>query len=441
MLTFIRKTYFIWILMFSSCSQNGPAGLFKKASPHEQYASKLRDAGLTQTALGRQWLGAAEGCLEKPLTVSTPYKETGYFPANQVSATALRFQATKGTRIDINFNKKPMKGFTVYIDLWEDRDDQDKRLLAYADTNGTPFHHEVNDNDAFYILRLQPELLSGGEYTLTITSGPSLAFPVPNGKMQSFWGAARDAGTRQHEGIDIFAPRNSPALAAADGVIRRVGTNKLGGNIVFLQPHKKNYSIYYAHLDTQLVVAGQTVSVGDTLGLVGDTGNARGGAPHLHLGLYGNGGAIDPFHYINPVITKPAAISSDLSLLGKASRTSALTKLLEGPSKSSTSITSLPSNTFVHILSASAAWYKVALPDGREGFLPSNHIRNLSNSIERYRLHADTPLLDEPADVTVSKKTLKQGDKLSVHARFDDYIYVRLGEIDGWIKTQKAASL
>lgn len=441
MLTSIRKTYFIWILIFSSCSQNGPAGLFKKLSPHEQYAGKLRDAGLLQTALGHEWLSAAEKSLEAPLAISTPYKETGYFPADQAVATALRFQATRGSKINIDFSKKPLKDFTVFIDLWEDREGQDKRLLAYADTNGAPFHHEVDDNDAFYILRLQPELLSAGEYTLTITSGPSLTFPVPKGKMQSFWGAARDAGARQHEGVDIFAPRRSPAVAAADGVIRRVGTNKLGGKVVFLQPHKKNYSIYYAHLDTQLVTSGQTVSAGDTLGLVGDTGNARGGAPHLHLGIYGNRAAIDPFHYINPTVKKPAEISSNLSVLGKASRTRVMTRLQAGPSKSAGSIASLESDTFVRILSASASWYKVALPDGREGYLPSNHVKALNTSLERYRVTTDTPLLDGPADATGSKRTLKQGDNLSVHARFDEYMYVKLGELDGWIKTEKAANL
>jgi len=441
MLSSIRKTCFLWLLVLGSCSQNGPAGLFKKISPHEQYASNLRDAGLIQTALGREWLAAAEKSLQNPLTVSIPYRETGYFPASQAMATALRFPAARGTKISIDFSKKPLKGFTVYIDLWEDREGEDKRLLAYADTNGTAFHHEVDDNNAFYILRLQPELLSAGEYTLTITSGPSLAFPVPNGKMQSFWGAARDAGARQHEGIDIFAPKRTPALAAADGVVRRVGTNNLGGKVVFLHPDKKDFSIYYAHLDTQLVSAGQTVKVGDTLGLVGNTGNARGGSPHLHLGIYGNGGAIDPFHFINPVVKKPATISSKLTALGKAYRTSTASKLYIGPSRSAASVAPLEANTFVRILSASSSWYKVSLPDGREGYLPSGNVKALENSLNRYRITADSPLLDKPDDATGSKKTLAPGDDLLVYARFNDYMYVRLGELDGWVKTAKAAGL
>lgn len=441
MLLLIRKTYFLWLLALCSCSQNGPAGLFRKVSPHEQYAANLRDAGLLQTALGRDWLAAAEKSLHNPLTVSVPYKETGYFPASQAMATALRFQASRGTKISIDFSKKPLKGFTVYIDLWEDREGQDKRLLAYADTNGSPFHHEVDDNDAFYILRLQPELLSAGEYTLTITSGPSLAFPVPGGKMQSFWGATRDAGARQHEGIDIFASRGSPALAAADGVVRRVGVNNLGGKVVFLRPEKKDFSVYYAHLDTQLVAAGQTVRQGDTLGLVGNTGNARGGPAHLHLGIYGNGGAIDPFHFINPAVKKPADISSQLRALGRAYRTTSAAKLFIGPSRSAATVAALEANTFVHVLSASSSWYKVALPDGRDGYISSGNVRALENSLDNYRVTAESPLLDKPDDFTGSKKMLSPGDNLQVYARFQNYMYVRSGELDGWVKTTKAAGL
>lgn len=427
--------------MLSACSQNGPAGLFRKVSPHEQYGNNLRDAGLTQTALGRDWLSAAARSLENPLTVSIPYRETGYFPATQAMATALRFQAPRGSKISIDFSKKPLEGFTIYIDLWEEREGQEKQLLAYADTSGAPFHHEVDDNDAYYILRVQPELLSAGEYTLNISSGPSLAFPVPNGKMQSFWGAARDGGARQHEGVDIFAPRHTPALAAANGVVRRVGTNNLGGKVVFLHPEKRNFSLYYAHLDSQLVSEGQRVNVGDTLGLVGTTGNARGGAPHLHLGIYGNGGAIDPYPYVNPVVKKPAAVHSDISALGKTYRTSGPAKLLSGPASGATTRASLTAGTFLHILSASSTWYKVALPDGLEGYLPSKNVTALGKSIDRHKLPVASPLLDKPDDSRGSKATLASGETLPVYARFKDYMYVRHGELDGWIKTTKAAGL
>jgi hypothetical protein len=65
--------------------------------------------------------------------------------------------------------------------------------------------------------------------------------------------------------------------------------------------------LYYAHLDKQLVRAGQRVRAGDTLGLVGNTGNARTTAPHLHFGIYRSGqGAVDPLPFVQRAATAPA---------------------------------------------------------------------------------------------------------------------------------------
>src|SRR5690606_2218594 len=114
----------------------------------------------------------------------------------------------------------------------------------------------------------------------------------------SFFGDARDGGGRQHEGIDIFAARHTPVVAAADGVVGRVGNNRLGGKVVWLRPKNRPVNLYYAHLDSQLVTFGQVVNEGDTLGLMGNTGNARTTPPHLHFGVYGPAGAVDPLPFI-----------------------------------------------------------------------------------------------------------------------------------------------
>src|SRR5205085_9197894 len=102
------------------------------------------------------------------------------------------------------------------------------------DTTSTTVQYDV-DKEGNYILRLQPELLKGGEYTLSISTGPTLAFPVTpkvKSSVGSFWGAGRDEGARKHEGIDIFAPRGTALVAAADGVVTRVTENTLGGRVV-----------------------------------------------------------------------------------------------------------------------------------------------------------------------------------------------------------------
>ena len=61
------------------------------------------------------------------------------------------------------------------------------------------------------------------------------------------------------------------------------------------QKHKRAY--YFAHLDSQFVSKGMIVKPGDTLGTVGNTGNARRTMSHLHFGIYKKDGRT-PVDYI-----------------------------------------------------------------------------------------------------------------------------------------------
>jgi len=112
--------------------------------------------------------------------------------------------------------------------------------------------------------------------------------------LRDTWGGARSEG-RRHEGIDIFAKRGTPVLSATEGIVVRVGTNRLGGQVVWVMgPGGQRH--YYAHLDRYAdVEAGMRIEPGTVLGYVGDTGNAKGTPPHLHYGVYDMGGAINPY--------------------------------------------------------------------------------------------------------------------------------------------------
>src|SRR5690606_27632559 len=134
-----------------------------------------------------------------------------------------------------------------------------------------------------------------------IYTQPSLGFPVAgkgNANIQSLWGADRDRGARRHEGVDIFAARGTAVIAVTDGIIVRSGAYGLGGEQVWLRDRLFGISIYYAHLDSIHVYPRQRVEKGDTLGFVGNTGNARTTSPHLHFGIYSRYGAVDPLPYI-----------------------------------------------------------------------------------------------------------------------------------------------
>lgn len=418
-------------LIFSSCKTSIPT-LFGKRSPHEQYGQSLIKAGLMETSLGKSWFAEAEKSLNIPLTVTIPYKETGYFPSEKIRATAIKFDVKRGEKLSITLKKKPLDNFNVYVDLWEVKPNDNKKLLSYADTSGNPFTHEI-DEDGTYLLRLQPELLSAGEYTLTVLNGPSLAFPVKNGRIGSFWGADRDDGFRRHEGVDIFAPKRTPALAAADGTVSRVTVNKLGGKVVFFKPTGKNYTLYYAHLDEQSVTEGQRMQKGDTLGLVGNTGNAMTTSPHLHFGIYTFGGAINPITFINPVAAKPAPISGSLTNLGKYIRNTRSLNLTETTTAKAKPIQELPSNTLLEVVSATDKYYKVVLPDGTPGFISAAFTTNAEIPLRSINIKVDTPLYDNPNVLAARKTTLKQGDDIAVLANLGQFYFVEFGELRGWV--------
>jgi murein DD-endopeptidase MepM/ murein hydrolase activator NlpD len=138
----------------------------------------------------------------------------------------------------------------------------------------------------------------------------ALAMPVRGATLRSVrdtWHAARP-GDRRHEGQDIFAPRGTPVVSSTRGVVTRVGENTLGGKVVFVAGAGAR-SYYYAHLDAwaESLSAGDWVEPGTVLGYTGTTGNARGTPPHLHFGVYGAGGAIDPY----PMLAAGLARASD----------------------------------------------------------------------------------------------------------------------------------
>jgi murein DD-endopeptidase MepM/ murein hydrolase activator NlpD len=99
--------------------------------------------------------------------------------------------------------------------------------------------------------------------------------------------AARGQG-RVHNAIDILAPRGVPVLAAARGRVVRLFESVRGGLTLYQLGPDGETVYYYAHLDGYHpdLEAGHTVQRGDTLGFVGDSGNAAPGNTHLHFAMW-----------------------------------------------------------------------------------------------------------------------------------------------------------
>jgi murein DD-endopeptidase MepM/ murein hydrolase activator NlpD len=107
------------------------------------------------------------------------------------------------------------------------------------------------------------------------------------------YGAPRGGGTRSHQGVDILAPRGTPVVANVAGSVRR-HDNDLGGISYYLEGVDGN-EYYGAHLQAYAGVSGN-VSMGTVIGYVGNTGDARGGATHLHFEIHPGGGrSVNPY--------------------------------------------------------------------------------------------------------------------------------------------------
>lgn len=116
-----------------------------------------------------------------------------------------------------------------------------------------------------------------------------LAIPVAGvraAELKDTWGAARSGG-RAHKGIDIFAARGTPVLAAAEGVIVRRDSSGLGGLSLYERGQDGRTIYYYAHLNGYRagLEEGDLVRRGDVIGYVGSTGNVTG-SPHLHFAVF-----------------------------------------------------------------------------------------------------------------------------------------------------------
>ena len=125
----------------------------------------------------------------------------------------------------------------------------------------------------------------------------SLTLPVSGPVTSGFGYRAHpsDGQTRFHYGLDIGAGEGSEAAAALDGTVAAVGDSTTYGLYVILE-HSGGVKSLYAHLREIRVADGDQVKAGDTVGLVGSSGNATG--PCLHLELIVNGSYVNPSYYL-----------------------------------------------------------------------------------------------------------------------------------------------
>ncbi len=366
----MQKLFFYFsILMLVSCN-SGVKGIFTKKNAREKYEDQVEKL---HPAEAGSWKNAAALALANPLTVPLPYVESGSLYGDSADVSSFRFSVKGGQKVQVKLERTGIP-FTAYTELWQIMPGGTPQLLSLADTTiGNIEHPSLQPGE--YIVRMQPQLKSSGTYKLSLLLAPILGNPIYPGvknNIGSIWGDSRDAGARNHEGIDIFAKKGSYVVAVSDGVVRRIGDGGIGGKVVWLSPNDLNISVYYAHLDTQLVQSGQRVREGDILGTVGNTGNARFTPAHLHFGVYTGYGAVDPLAFVQEVKgVKEPAVSDKLNQWYKAGNS---TKVFPSPEKKNALV--LNDATSLKTQSYSGGFYRVIFQNGIRGFVPESEIKN-----------------------------------------------------------------
>lgn len=342
-------------------------------TPREKYIKELT----TIPEIAEQWQQSYTNALADSLTVALPYAEKGYFRPNQSPAYSYEVTLQEGEvfiaevvtdsisdKVFIDVLKQSGSGW----DLLKRNDDTGHSVAVAAEGSG------------LYKVVLQPELALNSKFTLRLEKKPLYAlFPVAgktNKDIGSFWGVDRDGGKRRHEGIDIFAKRGTPVVAVTDGYISYTGERGLGGKQVWQRDGAFGANIYYAHLDSIKASQGMRVKTGDTLGFVGNTGNARTTPPHLHFGIY-RGGAVNPLPFVYKTQSTdaekmPYSFRSEKLLVKSAAN------LRMSPSTKSVKVGSVTEQQTVTLLGQHNDWLHISTTQGKRAFL---HKSLISKSI------------------------------------------------------------
>jgi len=413
---------------------------YQPTHAHDAYRHSLDQAGLAETALGRDWIAASKKALNAPITISTPFEEIFYLDPAEAFAVGYRFDVIRGHRIEVDVDVQGLETGRLFIDLFRVRGVSSEKWgrVASADTEENRLEFEPRRN-AQYVVRLQTELLRGGRCRVTIRNVAALVFPVAGYDSRSIgsgFGASRDGGRRRHHGVDVFAPRHTSVIAASRAYVVYVGDDPTGGRVIWLKDSKRSLHIYYAHLQKYDVKRHTWVESGQVIGTVGNTGNARTTPPHLHFGTYEIGyGPIDPIDYITQHKGEILPLTADLDALGHWMRAqeSPLNVNISYDLRSER-IASLGLHSPMKVMAASGNKYRVLLPDDRSGYVLADSVESSNDTLEQKTSLFQNDLRDAPKEDAASVESIGAGEEFSVLAKFEEFWFVKTAEgRRGWL--------
>ncbi|WP_345765832.1 MULTISPECIES: M23 family metallopeptidase [Chryseobacterium] len=365
----LKRIFFLSLIIFAvtTCKELKIPGKIFEASERVRYERSYSGAD----SLMVQWKNSFSSAIANRLTIGESNAFTFFADQPQQDAVGYSLELKQGDLLVIEATGV-VPQTKIFVDVFEPDTDAGKAKSKILE-NGR--FTRFTESSGLHKVVIQPDIGYRNTFELKIYTQPSIAFPVAgkgNRDVQSFWGASRDGGGRSHEGVDIFASRGTPVVAVTDGVITRTGNQGLGGKQVWLRDGILGNSYYYAHLDSILTEGGRQIRTGDTLGRIGNTGNAAGGPTHLHFGIYTTGGAVDPYPYIRK---RPVQASGATAKIPEEKVIKAGTNLRSGPGTKYESLTFISNKIPVKILTATGLWYHVKMADNQEGFVQRERLQ------------------------------------------------------------------
>lgn len=362
-------------IFFTSCKEEiqKAADVFVKPTAREAYERTFSK----NDSLLLYWKKAFENSKRDNIQITLPYSESGVFSEENFNVYSYNIQLKEGERLVVEVEKQPDSA-SVFIDLFQAKTDslQSFKLLKSSEDKKSILSQEI-ETSGFYKIVIQPEMKRELPFILRIYSEPMYLFPVSGGNnksVKSFWADPRDAGGRSHEGVDIFAAKGTPVVAVSDGRIESTGERGLGGKQVWLRDGLFGKRVYYAHLDSIAVITGKRVKTGDTLGFVGNTGNAKTTPPHLHFGIYRKKGAVNPFPYIR--LTDIQQVK-DTSKFVRGTILKNKADLRKGPASVFEQLATLKKNDTVLVLGKNQNWFHIQTSDSLKGFINQSFLKEL----------------------------------------------------------------
>ena len=347
------------ILVFKNCQSVRDS--FFPPAPRELYARSFSDNEINFI----NWNLAFERAKQDSLQVTLPFEFNGQM-MNSRSAIQFDFQMHEGRKYTLDISNVDTHAL-FFVDLYK-LNSGSLNNVSESQYQGMPIPLEIRNSGDFRLV-VQKNLGPPSPINIIIYSEARLAFPVAgkdNRAIQSFWGAPRDGGKRRHEGIDIFAKRGTPILAGTNGWVSYAGSKGRGGKQVWLRSSELRKSIYYAHLDSILVSKGTAVIKGDTIGHVGNTGNAKSTPPHLHLGIYGLLGAMNPLPFIETQ-EKPKPVFRTIPFRGNIISKNSNIRI--GPNKDFPQLTDFKPEGVMLIIGQVGNWFQIKNDEQQTGYI------------------------------------------------------------------------